>query len=449
MNDNTTHYDAIVIGGGLAGLSAASFLARDGARVRLLERAAQLGGRAASEERGGYWFNLGPHALYLGGPGMGVLRELGVDPPGGMPRVDGLALHEGHAHRLPVSTRSLLSTRLLGTRDKLAFARALAALPKVDTAPLAHRTLAAWLTDASSRPRVRAALAALSRVATYGNAPELFSAATVVRQMQLALRGVRYLDHGWGSMVAALADTAWESGATLSVGARVDRVRRADGGWVVDVHNERPLTAAAVIVAAPPAVAAGLVDDAEATPTLRRWADAAIPVRAATLDLALDRLPQPKPTFALGIDRPYYLSVHSAVADLTPPGGALVHVAKYLPADRVDAEADTAERELEGVMDLVQPGWRERVVRRRFLPKLTVVSAIATAESGGLAGRPGPAAPGAPGLFVAGDWVGPDGWLADGSLASARAAAQGARATGQPGSGSATMRSPVRLAHAG
>jgi hydroxysqualene dehydroxylase len=43
-----THYDAIVVGGGFAGLSAAARLASRGARVLVLERKARLGGRATS-----------------------------------------------------------------------------------------------------------------------------------------------------------------------------------------------------------------------------------------------------------------------------------------------------------------------------------------------------------------------------------------------------------------
>ncbi|WP_218015125.1 hypothetical protein, partial [Lactococcus garvieae] len=53
-------------------------------------------------------------------------------------------------------------------------------------------------------------------------------------------------------------------------------------------------------------------------------------------------------------------------------------------------------------------------------------SAIPVATSGGLAGRPPVAVPDRPGAFVAGDWVGPEGHLADASLASAEAAARAA-----------------------
>jgi hypothetical protein len=81
------------------------------------------------------------------------------------------------------------------------------------------------------------------------------------------------------------------------------------------------------------------------------------------------------------------------------------------------------ERELEGLLDLIQPGWRGVVVHRRFLPHLAVSNALVDARRGGLAGRPGPEIPGVENVFVAGDWVGGEGMLADASLASAERAA--------------------------
>jgi phytoene dehydrogenase-like protein len=91
---------------------------------------------------------------------------------------------------------------------------------------------------------------------------------------------------------------------------------------------------------------------------------------------------------------------------------------------RAGEPAAAVERQLTRFLDALQPGWRASVVRQRFLPDLVVAHALPEAALGGTRGRPGPCVPDVPGLYVAGDWVGPEGLLADASLASARAAAR-------------------------
>ena len=83
-----------------------------------------------------------------------------------------------------------------------------------------------------------------------------------------------------------------------------------------------------------------------ASDALAAWANHAIPVRAACLDVALASLPSPKTTFALGVDRPLYFSVHSRSARVAPDGAALVSTMKYLsPTEPPDAARDAAELE--------------------------------------------------------------------------------------------------------
>jgi phytoene dehydrogenase-like protein len=165
-----------------------------------------------------------------------------------------------------------------------------------------------------------------------------------------------------------------------------------------------------------------------ACPALHAWSTQATPVRAACLDLGLSALPVPSHTFAIGLDRPLYLSVHSAAArELAPAGGALVHAARYLHPDESE-DRDRLQRELEALLDCVQPGWQRRVVSRKLLIGATVSHWLPEARTGGLAGRPGPEVAGMPGLLVAGDWVGSQGQLADAALASGRAAGRAAAA---------------------
>jgi phytoene dehydrogenase-like protein len=78
MRDYGSAVDAVVVGGGIAGLTAAALIAQKGRRVTLLERSHHLGGRAMTHVEQGFHLNYGPHAWYVGGGGTDVLRSLGI-----------------------------------------------------------------------------------------------------------------------------------------------------------------------------------------------------------------------------------------------------------------------------------------------------------------------------------------------------------------------------------
>jgi phytoene dehydrogenase-like protein len=175
------------------------------------------------------------------------------------------------------------------------------------------------------------------------------------------------------------------------------------------------LEANAVLLAGDPKTAAALYPNE----LLDEQTQTAVPVRAATLDVALDALPCPENLLALGLDEPTYLSVHSAVAKLAPEGGTLIQVARYLSPEENGSDFRDS---LENLLDLTQPGWRQHLVHQRFLPNMVVANRTPLAVEGGLNGRPDVALTNR--IFVAGDWTGPTGWLVEASLTSARAAAR-------------------------
>ncbi|HEX8183817.1 MAG TPA: FAD-dependent oxidoreductase [Blastocatellia bacterium] len=426
MQPNEEKLDAIIIGGGVAGLAAATFLARSRKSARLFEQSHAHGGRARTKQHDGFYLNLGPHALYRGGRGIEVLRELGVEIRGQIPSVSGAyAVKGGIKHTFPAGTVSLLTTSLFGLSAKLETGRLLGSLAKLNGDDVMGVSLREWIDGYVSHAGVREFLLAAFRVATYTNAPELMSAGTAIEQLKLALvKNVLYLDEGWQTIVDGLAEAARQAGALIETGAKVEKVERDQAGAARSVRltDGRVFYAQNIIIASSPGLAAGLVEHGEQT-SLARWAGESIPVKAACLDIALKYLPKPKATFALGIDSPLYLSVHSATARLAPEGCAMIHVAKYLPPDHDDSPGEV-ERELERLLDVVQPEWRAALLYRRFLPDMIVMNQLPLARLQGTSGRPAPKVSDVPGLFIIGDWVGSEGLLVDASLASAKQAAE-------------------------
>lgn len=419
MSHKNRSLDTLVIGGGLAGLTAGVILARGGQRVAVLEKGREAGGRAQSQTRRGFQFNLGPHALYRGGKAAEVLRSLGIPFHGSVPS-GGYGLARGSLHALPANTWSLLTTTLLSPREKFELVQFWPQLANADPRTLETRSVREWLDAAVRTPGVRQLIEALIRVATYSGDLDRLNAGAALQQVQIALRsGVWYLDGGWQMLVDGLRDAFERSGGELECGSRAARVESNRDHVTVHLADGSALDAGNVVIAASPEVVAELVSQAE--PGFLARLSTLRPVVAATLDLALSELPAPRQTFALGIDAPFYFSVHSAWARLTAAGGALIHAAKYLSDPILEPAAVRAE--LESLLDRVQPGWRRFLIDERFLPHVVVTNMLVTREEHGLAGRPGVELPGEHGIYLAGDWIGDEGMLADASLASAGRAA--------------------------
>jgi hypothetical protein len=102
---------------------------------------------------------------------------------------------------------------------------------------------------------------------------------------------------------------------------------------------------------------------------LHTWKEQAIEVTAACLDVALKRLPKPKQQFAYGIDQTVLLSNYSRAVYLSDDGAQVISLIKY---QGKEPDPDKDLQELEGVLDLMQPGWREEVIVKQYLPKMTV-----------------------------------------------------------------------------
>lgn len=404
----------VVIGGGLAGLTAAATLACQGHAVSVLEGAEHLGGRARSRHRDGFTTNLGPHTLYKAAGGRDVLRALGVDIGGARPKTERSGVLFGGEM---LSTVHFLRTRV---GDRLRVAKAMAGLGERRAAEWSGRAVGEWIDSITDDAIGRAALASVVRTATYSADVSLLDAGAATTQLRKAARGVLYLDGGWSSLVAGLADVVRSHGGTIETGCRVEAVEHDDQVRSIRLADGRTRPATAAVIAVnDPARAAGLVDGS-ARSRLTCAAEAAVPLRMAHLDVALRPLPSHRFPNLLGIDEDIYLNVPSSVTDNAPGGAGTIHVGRYL---RPGEEHIDHRPALEAVLDLHQADWRDHVVDARFVPRSLVAGDHVRPATRGSAGRPDALVTGVPGLAVAGDWVGPAGMIGDAAILSGAAAA--------------------------
>jgi phytoene dehydrogenase-like protein len=233
---------------------------------------------------------------------------------------------------------------------------------------------------------------------------------------------VHYIDGGWQTLIDALRGTAEQAGAHIVSGTRVERVEHDNGRALgVRLRDGSLVGASVVIVATRPQDAVKLVEG-EAHSVLRRIVDDLVPGKLACLDVALRRLPSPRHPVVQDLDGPRFMTAQSLYSRVAPEGEALIYTFKQLdPVNPGDQREN--ERDLEDLLDAAQPGWRDVLVKRQYLPRIEAVGALPTAGDG-FAGRPDSRVPGIANLYLSGDWIGPEGFLSDASTASARRVAQ-------------------------
>jgi phytoene dehydrogenase-like protein len=360
-----------IVGGGVAGLTAAITCAEDGASVTLLEAHDALGGRARSSE-GPYKANLGPHAIYKDGPFWAWLVEHDLLPRyAGIPLASVKLRWEGEIRRTPPLGMLPSVLRLRGREAPI---------------ELDFRTWAASHTD----ERTAALLSAAAGVYTFHHDPGELSAAFVWPRTVRTFSPppfARYLIGGWNSLVASLEARVRELGVTVHLGRRV-----------------RELPEPPVIVATELSQARELLGDDSL-----RWMSG----HTLCLDVGVRRR-RGDPFIVSDLDEAGWIERFSAPdRTLAPKGEELVQA--QMPI-RPGESPDQAAARLQRLMDASMPGWRERETWRR--------RQIMDARSGaldppGVSWRDRPAVDRGDGVFLAGDMVAAPGLLSEVSWASA------------------------------
>jgi hydroxysqualene dehydroxylase len=428
-----------VIGGGLAGITAALRCADAGLAVTLLESRGHLGGLTHSFRRGDLDVDNGQHVfLRCCTSYLALLRRLRVSDrvflqprleiPVRSPRLREPAWLRRNVLPAPLHLGdSVLRYRPLGLKDRLRFAGAALALRGVDPeAPSSDgQSFGTWLAVHGQSEQAVTKLWDLVGIATLNaraHDASLSLAATVFQLGLLTEAGAA--DIGWSRVPlrrlhgdpaeAVLA----EAGAQVRLGAKVTALRRVGGGWRVSAGGTE-VVAERVVLAVPPPAAARLLPpgSVELPPA---WAKRLGSSPIVNVHIVFDRSVMDDPFFA-AVDSPVQW-----VFDRTSQSG--LRDGQYLAISLSAAD------------DLI--GLPVRELRERFLPALREVLPAArraqvrdffvTREPhatfrpapGCAALRPGQAT-NTKGLVLAGAWTA-TGWPAtmEGAVRSGEAAAR-------------------------
>src|SRR5215211_5875991 len=384
--------DLTVIGGGLAGLTAAITAAEAGASVTLHEAHRTLGGRwrstplrrkaAAnpSEAPRPYRAHEGPHVTYRDGPTWAWLKERGL--LGLTCRVPLSAAlrfrfwHEGRLRRVPPSG-FLQALRVSGR----------AGVP-VD------QSFRAWASKLIGEEAAEMGASA-SGVGVFHHDPGSLSAAFVAERLFRVYSlppPASYREGSWGAMFDEIAACARKLGVIIELGSRVSSI----GAGITIVATE--LESARML----------LGDDSLDWPS----------GRTALLDLGLRR--DRHDLFVVSdLDSCGWMENFTMPDPTIAPAGEHL-VQMQMPIDSQASKADGVAR-LEMIADQALPGWRERTTHR--------LESLANARTGavdfpGASWRDRPAIDRGDGVYLVGDRVAAPGLLSEVSLNSGVRAAQ-------------------------
>nr|WP_269745642.1 NAD(P)/FAD-dependent oxidoreductase [Brevibacillus borstelensis] len=418
----TNHYDVVIVGGGLAGLSAAAYLSSKGKKVVLLERGA-LGGRAVTLKIKGFNFNFGAHAIY--GRDTSVLKtfekELGLN-------IDWQDFNPNKARydlgddltAVPANVQGLFRTKLVKGFDKVLFTfEILKTMLKMETGH-PHLSIQKWMEKQNVSEEVKEMMLTLASSNFFTREPEKIPSDvffTYYRRIFTTNKPVAYIGGGWQALIEEFVRVIEANNGTIMTKTKVESFRVENDKVVAAVTPEAEFTGDEFISCIPPKEMTKVFKDTKLEHAIAQYATYE-PTVVVVYDIGLKQRIDVPYTYIYDKQNNIFITDISYYdKTCVPEGGQLLQATAYLRQSEVGVKEVVEQRkqEIEQLYDKHFPGWREELVVPRVSTRAVVQEIKWTMNQEALP----ISLPDYRNLFFAGDWCEGQGQLSELSFSSA------------------------------
>ncbi|WP_416149597.1 phytoene desaturase family protein [Salipaludibacillus sp. HK11] len=418
----TNQYDVVVVGGGLAGLSSAAYLAHQGKKVVLLERG-KLGGRAMTIQLKGYQFNFGAHAIYARDTSYltKIEEELNLD----IQWEDYTQLKAKYdmgedTSVIPTNVGGLLQTKLLKGMDKFRFAYHMLFTTLGFEKGDPNLSIQEWIDLRKISPAVREMMLNLATSNFFSGDPNSIPSDVFFSYYKRLFRTsipVSFIQGGWKVLIDELKRVIKENGGEIIEKTKVSAIV-TDKNLVSQVQTKKhSFSANQFIFAIPPEELQKLFLESPIKADLDRYTDYE-PTYVMFYDIGLKKRIESDYTYIFDRDRQIFITDISYYdMEAAPPGGQLLQAVGYLRQDEIN-DPDAHERiilRMEQFYDKHFDGWRKQLSIPRASKKPVLQAVRWSMNQRGLPTHFAKL----PNAYFAGDWCQGTGQLSELSFSSA------------------------------
>ncbi|WCK54703.1 FAD-dependent oxidoreductase [Aneurinibacillus sp. Ricciae_BoGa-3] len=418
----TKHYDVVVVGGGLAGLTAAAILSHKGKKVALVERG-NLGGRAVTLRIKDFAFNFGAHAIY--GRDTSVLRtlkkEIGINigwedfEPNKAKYDIGDQLTD-----VPANIQGLFRTAVIKGTGKIKFTfeifKTLLRLEKGHP----HLSIAKWMEENHINEDVREMMLTLASSNFFTKEPEKIPSDVFFNYYQRLFttnKPVAYIAGGWQALIDEFIRVIESSGGEIYMKTKVESVS-ADNDRVTGIQtNKANFAGKEFVFAIPPKELDKVFVGTKIEHSVKQYSNYE-PSYVYVYDVGLrERIDVPYTYIYDKQNRIFITDISHYDRSCAPEGSQLLQAIAYIAQDDLKDKEKMEEyhAKIEALYDKHFSGWRDQLVVPRVSKR-----AAAQEIKWTMTQDPMPLYfPDYRNVFFTGDWCQGEGQLSELSFSSA------------------------------